>query len=388
MQPKQIISDFLEIYKNKPNIPSVFFAPGRVNLIGEHTDYNNGYVLPCALSFGTYLAIRKIKEPQIKLASTNFTYTVSIPLNEPITPIEDKWVNYPLGVIKMLQEAGYKPNAGIELLFSGDIPNSAGLSSSASIELATAVALNEIFSFEIDRLELIMLSKKAENDFVGVNCGIMDQFVVGKARKKSAIFLNCGTMNYTHVPFVLKDYSLVIADTNKARKLSDSKYNERVKECEAAVEALSKHGHIGSLGEISIETFNEHKNIIEDEIIRKRATHVVSEDKRVLEAVKALYHKDIDKFGQLMNESHASLRDDYEVTGFELDSLVEAAQEFIGTIGARMTGAGFGGCTVNIVAKSSVDEFKKFVAKRYKEKTGLVVEFYLPEISGGARHIP
>lgn len=362
-----------------------WFAPGRVNLIGEHTDYNNGYVLPCALSFGTYLLVRKTPEMVLSFRSENFQEAFEIPVDQLHEKMGGAWVNYPLGVIDQLKDHGLEFTSGLELYYSGNIPHGAGLSSSASIELVTAVALDSLFSLGIDRVEMIKLCRKAENEFVGVNCGIMDQFIVGKARKKSALFLNCGTLQYVHVPFVLHEHRLIIANSNKERKLADSKYNERVRECQDAVRAFRQIRRLGSLGEMSLETFNEQSFVIKDPVVLKRARHVVSENRRVLEAVKALINKELDRFGHLMAESHASLRDDYEVTGPELDILVDAALSIEGTLGARMTGAGFGGCTVNIVREDAVDRFIQDVGRIYKEKTGLKAEFYLPEIDAGAR---
>ncbi len=384
---ESLSSQFISLYGNSPLPIHIFFAPGRVNLIGEHTDYNNGYVLPCALSFGTYLAIRKTDGNSVKFASTNFDFRTEIPLAKLSGKIGEEWVNYPLGVVEMMKEKGLELNSGLEILYSGNIPNGAGLSSSASIELVTAFALNILFELKLNRLDLILVGKKAENEFVGVNCGIMDQFIVGKARKKSALFLNCGTLKYVHVPFILHDHQLVIINTNKKRKLSDSKYNERVNECKKAVEGFRTIRAIKSLGELSIEGFNTESSVIKDPLIRKRARHVVSENRRVIEAVKALLAKDIDRFGELMYESHISLRNDYEVTGIELDTLVDLAMSFDGCLGSRMTGAGFGGCTVSIIRKSMHAEFENSITSEYKEITGLKPEFYYPEIDAGVRQI-
>ena len=380
-------SNFLKLYGQSNEDIHLFFAPGRVNLIGEHTDYNNGYVLPCALSFGTYLAIRKSNDKRVKLASENFEFKADIPGEKLSKKVGEEWVNYPLGVIEMMKEKGLEIDSGLEMLFSGNIPNGAGLSSSASIELVTAFALNNLFELDLKRLDLIMIGKKAENEFVGVNCGIMDQFIVGKARKKSALFLNCGTLKYVHVPFVLNDHQLVIINTNKKRKLSDSKYNERVSECKQAVEDYRSLRALDSLGELSIEGFDVQSDVIKDPVIRKRARHVVSENRRVIEAVKVLLARDLDRFGELMYESHISLRDDYEVTGIELDTLVDLAMNFEGCLGSRMTGAGFGGCTVSIIKKGMQDEFEKAINEKYTEITGLNPEFYYPEIDAGVRKI-
>ncbi len=377
---------FYKNYGKNKNELFVYFAPGRVNIIGEHTDYNGGFVLPCALSFGTYLLIRKSKNNQIDFFSTNFDFSADIPINKLKKKINGEWVNYPLGVINQFIKKG-KDIQGIEMLFSGNIPNGAGLSSSASIELVTSFAINELFEYGYDIIELIKLSQKAENEFVGVNCGIMDQFAVGKGKKNHALFLNCETLKYVQIPFNLHDYKLIIANTNKKRGLTDSKYNERVAECKKALKFINKKLSIKNLGELSIETFEEIQDVIPDEVIRRRAEHVVSEDYRVLEAVKALENNDIKTLGKLMNDSHDSLKINYEVTGFELDTLVYEARKLTGVIGSRMTGAGFGGCTVNLVRKNNVDEFCEKVGERYKKITGLNAEFYLPEIGDGVRRL-
>jgi len=386
MDHDELRSEFLKVYGEAEGGIFEFFAPGRVNLIGEHTDYNNGYVLPAALSFGTYLLARKTDGNSLRLATTNFDYKADIPLGELSRKVPGEWVNYPLGVI---HEFNKKMVAigGLELLYSGNIPAGAGLSSSASIEMVTAVAINELYDCSIDMLELIHMAIRAERQFVGVQCGIMDQFIVGKARKKSALFLNCGTEQFVHTPFTPKDYRLVIADTRKVRKLSDSKYNERVAECRAGLDVIRDTRHIGSLSELSLETFLEIAHIFNDPVIQKRVRHVVSENRRVLEAVKALMNKQFEYFGQLMNQSHESLRNDYEVTGFELDAMVEISQQQKGVIGSRMTGAGFGGCTVSLVKVSETESFMDKVSKTYTEKTGLVPEFYLPDIVGGAQRV-
>ena len=378
--------EFISLYGESQEEISYFFAPGRVNLIGEHTDYNNGYVLPAALSFGTYLLARKNTGDALQLATANFEYKASISLGELSQKHEGEWVNYPLGVIHEFNKQ-MKAIGGLDLYYSGNIPAAAGLSFSASIELVTAVAINDLYDCGFDPLELIRMSVRAERQFVGVQCGIMDQFIVGKARKKSALFLNCGTEQFVHVPFVPDDYRLLIADTRKVRRLSDSKYNERVGECQAGLEVIRQSRHINSLGELSIETLGEIEHIIHDPVVRKRVRHVVSENRRVLDAVKALMNKKFELFGQLMNQSHDSLRDDYEVTGIELDTMVALSRKQEGVLGSRMTGAGFGGCTVSLVRKDCVDPFIENVGTAYYEKIGLKAEFYLPEIVSGAGKI-
>jgi galactokinase len=386
MDYKLLFDLFYQRYGTTEQIPKLVFAPGRVNLIGEHTDYNGGFVLPCALQYGTYLIIRSIKEPVLRLASTNIDYYAEIPLSGSFKRIDNQWVNYPLGVMKQFLQRKI-PLGGMELLFSGDIPTSAGLSSSASIEMVTAFALNLLSETNLPKLELIKLSQKAENQFVGVNCGIMDQFAVGMGEKDHAIFLNCKTLEYKLVPVILNGVSMVVANTNKQRGLADSKYNERVAECQLAVTYLSKFMDIRQLSEISFMQFFKIQNQIPDEVVRRRARHVISENQRVLNAVTALWNNNILEFGSLMNASHESLKENYEVTGFELDTLVEEAQKIHGVIGSRMTGAGFGGCTVTLVRNEVLNNFIEEVGKNYKEKTGLSADFYVAEVSDGVRSV-
>ena len=386
MQIEKLKKEFAKRYGNSNKDISIFFAPGRVNLIGEHTDYNGGYVFPCSLSFGTYLLISTTNDNHIKFSSLNFDFTTSISSDKEIEKINNKWVNYPLGIMLEFQKRGILLS-GMELLYYGDIPNGAGLSSSASIELVTSIALNELFACDLDIIEMIKLSQKAENNFVGMNCGIMDQFVVGMGKKDHALFLNCNTLEYKLIPFKLQGYNLIITNSNKQRKLTDSKYNERRAECEKAVEYLNKVQAVNNLSEIDILKFSKIQNAIPDEIIRKRAKHVISENQRVIDAVKALKQKNIITFGKLMNLSHDSLRDDYEVTGYELDILVEEARKIEGVLGSRMTGAGFGGCTVSLVKEEVNEIFRKKVGEGYNKKTGLKADFYSAKIGDRARKI-
>ena len=386
---KGLIEDFKTLYKYEGDV-KVFFSPGRVNLIGEHTDYNGGFVFPCALDFGTYAVAVKRNDNIFRMYSKNFENlgVIEFSLDRLINEPQDDWANYPKGVIKTFLEAGFNINSGFDVLFYGNIPNGAGLSSSASIELATSVILKDLFNLDVDMVSMVKLSQKAENKFIGVNCGIMDQFAIGMGKKDNAILLDCNTLNYQYAPVVLNGASIVIANTNKKRGLADSKYNERRGSCEAAVKVLNENGiDIKYLGELSVERFNEIKHLITDEEQLKRATHAVTENERTKVAVEKLNAGDIEAFGQLMNQSHISLRDDYEVTGFELDSLVEAAWEAEGVIGARMTGAGFGGCTVSIVKDEFIESFKKSVGEKYTAKTGLVADFYVAKIGDGSRKL-
>jgi len=375
---------FTDLYGSNGNEPVLFFAPGRVNLIGEHTDYNGGFVLPCAIQYGTYLLIRKTDEKVIKLASMNDPQKTVIPVTDHFSKQPVRWFNYPLGVFEQFVEKNI-PTVGMELLFYGDIPNNAGLSSSASIEMVTAYALNHILNAGLDLMDLIKMSQKAEHEFAGVNCGIMDQFAVAMGKANHAIFLNCNNLEYKLVPVPLSGYKLIIANTNKPRSLADSKYNERVAECQLAVAFLADRFSISKLGELGFPQFFKAQDIIPDEIIRRRARHVISENQRVLASVSSLLKGDLPQFGVLMNASHDSLRDDYEVTGFELDTLVEEAWKIPGVLGSRMTGAGFGGCTVSLVRENVIPVFMDEVGTEYKAKTGLNADFYVAEIGDGVR---
>jgi len=384
-----IINNLKTIFINKygpsdKNI-SVFFSPGRVNLIGEHTDYNGGYVFPCALSFGTYLLARDIEPGVIRFASMNYDYYSEIPVGNLSYKVGNEWVNYPLGVIDEFSKKGVLITGGVELLFSGNIPDGAGLSSSASVETVTGIFINEKFgNNKLNKEELAKLCQRAENNFVGVNCGIMDQFAAMMGKKNHAIFLNCDTLEYELVPLSISGFKLIISNTNKKRQLADSKYNERRGECDQAVSFLDKIRPLRNLGELKLAEFEELSDNIPDETVRKRARHVVSEDQRCLDAVKALKNNDMVKFGKLMNGSHDSLRYDYEVTGHELDTLVDEARKIDGVIGSRMTGAGFGGCTVSLINEKSIDKFITDVGIAYMNKTGLNADFYVADVGDGA----
>jgi galactokinase len=386
MDSHNFAEKFYEKYGNRNNRPVLFFSPGRVNLIGEHTDYNGGFVFPCALNYGTYLLIRRIDENLLRFSTVNFNDDNEARLNGLFINSGKKWINYPLGVINEFLKRGIKIT-GLELLYYGDVPNGAGLSSSASIEMVTAVALNEFFNAGFGTLDMVKMSQKAENEFVGMNCGIMDQFAVGFGKKDNAIFLNCDTLAYENVPLILNDNSLIITNTNKRRGLTDSKYNERRSECDRAVELLQQYKPVKNLSELTAGEIHFLEKYIKDPVIRRRAMHVICENGRVLEAVKVLKDNNIARFGELMNLSHDSLRNDYEVTGPELDTLVYEGRKLPGVIGTRMTGAGFGGCTVSIVRKSESAKFMTQLASVYHSRTGLVPEFYQPEISDGAGRI-
>ena len=386
MDAKIFAEKFYEKYGNRVDKPVLFFSPGRVNLIGEHTDYNGGFVFPCALNYGTYLLIRKTKSNTLKFSTINFNDDSEDEIKGLFINTAKRWINYPLGVINEFIKRGIKLS-GLEFLYYGDVPNGAGLSSSASIEMVTAVALNELFNAAFDTLDLVKMSQKAENEFVGMNCGIMDQFAVGFGKKDHAIFLNCDTLFFENVPIDLNDCSLIITNTNKRRGLTNSKYNERRSECDKAVELLQIYKPIRNLSELNTGEINILEKYIKNQVIRKRAKHVISENGRVVEAVRVLKDKNIVRFGQLMNQSHDSLKDDYEVTGIELDTLVYEGRKLPGVIGTRMTGAGFGGCTISIVKKTDSAKFMTALSAIYQKKTGLVPDFYQPEIGDGARRI-
>jgi galactokinase len=374
---------FYEKYGNRNNKPVLFFSPGRVNLIGEHTDYNGGYVFPCALNYGTYLLVRKADGNKLRFSTLNFTGDEETELKGKFINTGKKWINYPLGVINEFLKKGIQLS-GLELMYYGDVPNGAGLSSSASIEMVTAVMLNDLFGASLTMLEMVKMGQKAENEFVGMNCGIMDQFAVGFGKKDHAIFLNCDNLAFENVPLILGDCSLIITNTNKRRGLTDSKYNERRSECDKAVEILQAYRPLRNLSELNSRDIPVLEKYIKDPIVRRRAKHVISENDRVLEAVKVLRENNLERFGELMNQSHDSLKDDYEVTGIELDTLVYEGRKLPGVIGTRMTGAGFGGCTVSIVKTRESARFMKELADVYKKKTGLVPDFYQPEIGNGA----
>lgn len=385
---KELIEDFSRVFGDCKEV-NAYFAPGRVNLIGEHTDYNGGNVFPCALTFGTYAVARKREDRNVRLYSKNFDELgiIEFSLDNLENLKAHDWANYPKGVIWAFNSLNLNIDKGFEVLFYGNIPNGAGLSSSASIELATSVILKDLFNIDVDMIKMVELSKLAENKFIGVNCGIMDQFAIGMGKEKCAILLDTNTLKYDYAEIDLEDASIVISNTNKRRGLADSKYNERRSQCEEALRDLQKELNINSLGELSEEELEKNKHLIKDSINFKRAKHAVYENQRTLKAVRALKEKDILTFGKLMNDSHVSLRDDYEVTGIELDTLVELAWEEKGVIGSRMTGAGFGGCTVSIVKNEFIDDFIKHVGEKYRKKIGYEASFYVVNIGDGARKL-
>lgn len=366
---------------------ATFFSPGRINLIGEHTDYNGGHVFPAAITLGTYGAARKRDDKLMRFYSANFEDKgiIEVALDNLVFAKEDNWTNYPKGVVKFLQEAGHKIDSGFDLYVFGNIPNGSGLSSSASLELLMGIVAEELFGLKLERLDLVKIGKQTENEFIGVNSGIMDQFAIGMSADKKAIYLDTNTLEYDLVPLDLGDNVIVIMNTNKRRELADSKYNERRAECEKAVEELNVLLDIKTLGELDAQTFDEYSYLIKDENRIKRARHAVWENQRTLQALQALEAGELEQFGRLVNASHVSLEHDYEVTGLELDTLAHTAWEQEGVLGARMTGAGFGGCGIAIVAKDKVVAFTENVGKVYTEKIGYAPAFYIAEIAGGSR---
>ncbi len=381
---EEMLKKFHEIFGAGGEIRT-FFAPGRVNLIGEHTDYNGGHVFPCALTIGTYGAVRKREDRELRFYSMNFErsgiYHSSLDDLQPKK--EAGWTNYPKGVMWAFEERGFQIPCGLDFMLYGNIPNGSGLSSSASVEVLTGYMLRELFGFDVSLTDLALIGQYSENHFNGVNCGIMDQFAIAMGKKEHAIFLDTSNLSYEYAPIRLKDARIVISCSNKKRGLGDSKYNERREECETALKELQAVTDIQSLGQLTEEQFEAYKGAIRSEVRQRRARHAVYENQRTIQAVAALKNDDLEAFGQLMNASHVSLRDDYEVTGIELDTLVEEAWKVDGVIGSRMTGAGFGGCTVSIVKDCSVDRFIRQVGGAYKEKIGYSADFYAVEIGGG-----
>lgn len=379
-----VLKEFEKVFGDTDGV-KVFFAPGRVNLIGEHTDYNGGHVFPCALTIGTYAAARVRNDRKLRFYSMNFEQlgVIESSLDGLKPEKEADWTNYPKGVMWAFGERGFEIPQGMDILLNGNIPNGSGLSSSASVEVLTGAILRDFFGFQVSNQDLALIGQFSENKFNGVNCGIMDQFAIAMGKKEHAIFLDTSDLSYTYAPVKLQGAKIVIACSNKKRGLGDSKYNERRSECETALAELQKVVDIKSLGELSEEQFEEYKSAIKDETRVRRAKHAVYENQRTLKAVKALEANDIAQFGQLMNASHVSLRDDYEVTGIELDTLVEEAWKVDGVIGSRMTGAGFGGCTVSIVEDDAIDTFKKQVGDAYLAKIGYAADFYVVEIGDG-----
>ncbi len=379
-----VLNKFAEVFGDAADA-KVYFAPGRVNLIGEHTDYNGGHVFPCALTIGTYGVAKKRADRRLRFYSMNFENlgVIESSLDDLKPYKEADWTNYPKGVMWAFGEKGMEVPNGMDILLCGNIPNGSGLSSSASVEVLTGFILRDLFDFEVSNQELALTGQFSENKFNGVNCGIMDQFAIAMGKEGCAIFLDTADLSYEYAPVQLREAKIVIACSNKKRGLGDSKYNERRSECEEALAELQKVVDIKTLGDLNEEQFEAVKNAIGSDVRIRRARHAVYENQRTVKAVQALKENNIALFGELMNQSHDSLRDDYEVTGIELDTLVDEARKIDGVIGSRMTGAGFGGCTVSIVKDAAIEEFKEKVGSAYLKKIGYAADFYVVEVGGG-----
>lgn len=386
MEISELKNAFKEAYG--VDADAVYFSPGRVNLIGEHTDYNGGFVFPCALSFGTYLLLRKNGEKFVQFRSLNLPEVVKIPLDKLTERLENNsWANYPLGVFAQFVKRGYNIDQGFDIMIWGNVPNGAGLSSSAALETVTAFALNDQLGTQLGRTELAKIGQKAEHEFALVNCGIMDQFASAQGKKDHAIFLNCDTLDFELVPVKLEGVKVVISNTHSPHKLDSGAYNSRVAQCQLAVKQINEVRPIKYLAELTEEEFKKIESAITNEVAHKRARHVVGEVQRTTDAVKALKEGNLKLFGELMNASHVSLRDDYEVTGPELDTMAEEAWKIDGVIGSRMTGGGFGGCTVSLVKDEAIDEFIEKVGAAYEKKIGIKPDFYIAEIGDGAKKV-
>lgn len=382
----KLVEKFQELFGAEGDIRT-YFAPGRVNLIGEHTDYNGGHVFPCALTLGTYGIARKREDNKLRFYSVNFERLGVIESSlEDLKPYKAaEWTNYPKGVMWAFEERGYKLPNGLDILLYGNIPNGSGLSSSASLEVLTGVILKDMFGFDVSMTDIALIGQFSENNFNGCNCGIMDQFASAMGKKDNAIFLDTNTLQYEYAPVVLEDAKIVIINSKVKHSLVDSAYNDRRNECETALKELQEVVAVQTLGDLTEEEFEKHKDAIKSEIRQKRARHAVYENQRTIRAVEALKENRIEEFGKLMNESHRSLRDDYEVSCKEIDILVDLAWETEGVIGSRITGGGFGGCTVSIVKNDAVDGFIKNIGEQYLAKVGHEAEFYVVDIGDGAR---
>lgn len=379
-----VLKKFEEIFGDIKDV-NVYFAPGRVNMIGEHTDYNGGHVFPCALTIGTYVAARKREDDKLRFYSMNFDRlgVIESSIVDLKPEKEAEWTNYPKGVMWAFEKRGYRMPCGLDIVLYGNIPNGSGLSSSASLEVLTGYLLRDLFGFEVSNVDLALIGQYSENNFNGMNCGIMDQFASAMGKKDNAIFLDTADLSYEYAPLVLEGAKIVVTNSKVKHSLVDSEYNVRRSECEKALEELQTVIGINGLGDLSEEQFEQYKTAIKDEVRVRRAKHAVYENQRTIRAVEALKKNDLALFGRLMNESHVSLRDDYQVSCEEIDVLVEEAWKVPGVIGSRITGGGFGGCTVSIVKDEAVDEFQQKVGAAYKERVGKEADFYVVEIGDG-----
>ena len=389
MMKKKLFDMFAELFGDSEGA-RFYFSPGRVNLIGEHTDYNGGHVFPCALTLGTYGAARKREDNKIHFYSMNLNSfgVVEASLDDLTNKKEYNWANYPLGVVWAFKEKGHTITSGFDMVIWGNIPNGSGLSSSASLEVLTGVILTDLFEIkDLSMTDLALIGQYSENNFNGCNCGIMDQFAVAMGKKDHAIFLDTSDLSYEYAPCVLDGAKIVITNSKVKHSLVDSAYNDRRNECAAALKALQSELDIQALGDLTPEEFEAHKSLIKDEIQLQRAKHAVYENQRTIDAVTALKAGDIERFGKLMNQSHISLRDDYDVSCEEIDILVDLAWKIPGVLGSRITGGGFGGCTVSIVKDESIDTFIETIGKTYLEKVGHEAEFYTVDIGDGASRL-
>ncbi len=379
-----VLRKFEELFGDANGV-KVYFAPGRVNMIGEHTDYNGGHVFPCALTIGTYAAVRKRADNKLNFYSMNFKGMGIVESSlDDLTPSEAAgWTNYPKGVMWAFAGRGMKMDCGLDIVLNGNIPNGSGLSSSASLEVLTGFYLRDLFGFDVTNIDLAKIGQYSENNFNGMNCGIMDQFASAMGKKDHAIFLDTADLSYEYAPLVLDGAKIIVTNSNVKHSLVNSEYNVRRSECEKALKELQAVVPISGLGDLSEEEFEKHKSVITDEVCVKRAKHAVYENQRTIRAVEALKAGNLKLFGELMNASHVSLRDDYQVSCDEIDVLVEEAWKIDGVIGSRITGGGFGGCTVSIVKDEAVDTFKEKVGAAYKERVGKTADFYVVEIGDG-----
>ena len=381
---EEVLKKFEEIFGDTEGV-NVYFAPGRVNMIGEHTDYNGGHVFPCALTIGTYAAVRKREDNKLRFYSMNFEKLGVIESSiEGLKPEKEAdWTNYPKGVMWAFEKRGFKMSCGLDVVLNGNIPNGSGLSSSASLEVLTGYFLRDLFGFDVTNVDLALIGQYSENNFNGMNCGIMDQFASAMGKKDNAIFLDTADLSYEYAPLVLDGAKIIVTNSKVKHQLVDSEYNVRRSECEKALEELQTVIGINGLGDLSEEQFEQYKTAIKDEVRVRRAKHAVYENQRTIRAVEALKKNDIKLFGELMNASHVSLRDDYQVSCEEIDVLVEEAWKIPGVVGSRITGGGFGGCTVSIVKDEAVEAFKEKVGAAYQERVGKQADFYVVEIGDG-----
>lgn len=384
MMKEEMLRLFEQVFGNRNGV-NVYFTPGGVNLLGEHTDYNGGHIVPCSLNIGTYAAARKRTDSRVRFYSQNFDSLgmIESDINHLVYKEEDNWSNYPKGVFWELKNRGYEIPCGMDIVYYGTIPNTSDLSSSASMEVLTVFVCKDLYQLDIDEVQTALIAQCAENEFNGIQDKIMDPFAVAMGKKNYAIFLDTKTLDYEYAPINLDGYKIVIMNSNKRRGLGDSKYNERKEECARALSKLKKVLPIENLGDLTEELFEKYQNHIGDRILLKRARHAVSENRRTIKAIEALKNNDLQLFGQLINQSGDSLKEDYEMTGKELDVLVAAARKQKEVLGARMTGRGFGGCAISIVREDCVPEFIEKVGKEYREKIGYRADFYVLDIGNG-----